>query len=370
VCYWTGGVFVICNYATRTRVVGTALVCEVLDFFDDWRPLGDLLDALGGRLGRQTARRMTDRMVGVSLLQRSDRPHSRAEAAMAAWATWNPAAGLFHALTRNVPVIDPRVRRRWMLDEARRSPPPPPVRPVAGAPVIELPAPVLEGEFAGVLTARRTWRRFSRGAVPLEALATLTGLTAGIQAWRTLPGRLGEIPLKTYPSGGARHPLELYVFARDVRGLERGLYHYAADRHVLERLPARAGRRRVEDYLPRQYWFEPAGVVVFFTAVFARTRWRYRFARAYRAILAEAGHACQTFCLVATHLGLAPFCSMALADSRIEADLGIDGISEAVLYAAGAGLRPARESAGSSPPDLPARPVRPNLALRPGRRPR
>lgn len=48
----------------------------------------------------------------------------------------------------------------------------------------------------------------------------------------------------------------------------------------------------------------------------------------------------QTFCLVATWLGLAPFCSMALADSRIEADLGIDGVSESVLYAAGVGTLP------------------------------
>ena len=34
------------------------------------------------------------------------------------------------------------------------------------------------------------------------------------------------------------------------------------------------------------------------------------------------------------------FCSLALADSRIEHDLEIDGINEAVLYAAGVGTRP------------------------------
>jgi len=31
---------------------------------------------------------------------------------------------------------------------------------------------------------------------------------------------------------------------------------------------------------------------------------------------------------------------MALADSLVEADIGIDGISESVLYAAGAGMPP------------------------------
>ena len=80
--------------------------------------------------------------------------------------------------------------------------------------------------------------------------------------------------------------------------------------------------------------------MVFMTAVFARTRWKYDYARAYRAVLIEAGHLCQTFCLTATRLGVAPFCTMAFADSKIENALGIDGISESVIYVAGAGWRP------------------------------
>ena len=78
---------------------------------------------------------------------------------------------------------------------------------------------------------------------------------------------------------------------------------------------------------------------MFFAALYERYQWKYADARAYRATLIEAGHQCQTFCLVATWLGLAPFCSMALDDSRIEQDLGIDGVSEIALYAAGVGAR-------------------------------
>jgi nitroreductase len=76
------------------------------------------------------------------------------------------------------------------------------------------------------------------------------------------------------------------------------------------------------------------------TAVFGRMEWKYPSPRAYRDVLLEAGHFCQTFCLVATSLGLAPFCTGALADSIIERDLGLDGVSESVLYACGAGTRP------------------------------
>ena len=49
---------------------------------------------------------------------------------------------------------------------------------------------------------------------------------------------------------------------------------------------------------------------------------------------------CQTFLLAATALGLAPFCTMAIDDARGETTLGGDGVTEAVLYAAGAGARP------------------------------
>jgi hypothetical protein len=75
--------------------------------------------------------------------------------------------------------------------------------------------------------------------------------------------------------------------------------------------------------------------------VFDRQLWRYPYSRAYRAALVEAGHVCQTFCLTAVSLQLAPFCLMGLADSVIEKDLHIDGIGEAVVYAAGVGRPPA-----------------------------
>ena len=79
------------------------------------------------------------------------------------------------------------------------------------------------------------------------------------------------------------------------------------------------------------------------TAVFERSMWKYHMGRAYRVVTLDAGHLCQTLCLVATWLGLAPFCTAALKDTLIEQDLGIDGIRESVLYVAGVGLPLVRE---------------------------
>ena len=143
---------------------------------------------------------------------------------------------------------------------------------------------------------------------------------------------------------GARHPIEAYVVVRDVEGLRQGIYHYAADRHALERIGRPVSADRMRAYLPNSGYFADASVMVFFTAVYERIMWRYPYPRAYRAALVEAGHVCQTFCLAATWLDLAPYCIMGLADSLIESDLGIDGITESVLYAAGVGRRPGRSA--------------------------
>jgi SagB-type dehydrogenase family enzyme len=132
----------------------------------------------------------------------------------------------------------------------------------------------------------------------------------------------------------------VYVLARRVDGLRPGLYHYASDRHRLELLKAGATARQIPRYLPTQWWFGSAAALMVMTAVFPRVQWKYQHPRAYRFVFTEAGHLCQTFCLTATWLGLAPFCTMALADSRIERDLGIDGVTESVLYVAGVGARP------------------------------
>jgi SagB-type dehydrogenase family enzyme len=190
-----------------------------------------------------------------------------------------------------------------------------------------------------VLLKRRTWRRFANRPVDLKTLSVLLGLTSGIQSW-VMSVNDEKVAIKTSPSGGARHAIELYALVLRVRGLRRGLYHYACADHELHLLEPGGNARIVEKYLPTQWWYKPAAAIVFFSAVFPREQWRYSYPRAYRALLLEAGHLCQTFCLTATWLGLAPFCTMALADSRIENDLKLDGITESVLYAAGVGSRP------------------------------
>jgi SagB-type dehydrogenase family enzyme len=276
----------------------------------------------------------------VTLLERSRQANDARPDAFAIWKDWSPAASFLHFSTKDAHApIEPEDSLRELRQRARIRPMPSSVKSYPRARQFRLPPPEREGEFPDVLLARRTWREFSRSPVPLEKLATLLGLSFGVQSRLRVRG-IGSVALKTSPSGGARHPIETYVLALRVKGLPSGLYHYAAGTHRLELLRRGATPAEVVHYLNGQWWFGGAAAVVLMTAVFARTQWKYPAPRAYRIVLIDAGHVCQTFCLVATWLGLAPFCTMAFADSRIETALRIDGVAESMLYAAGVGMPP------------------------------
>jgi SagB-type dehydrogenase family enzyme len=351
VCYWEKDRFILHNYATGIRASATPLAVEILELCEDWRPASAFAADLRA-LDSTVLATVLSALVEQSLLERSDRPVPLASALYAQWNGWRPAAAFFHAATRDMRYadatsVDALLRRK----SAGGNPPPSPLKRSRDAKggsrqAIALAPPVASaatapGDLQHALKTRRTWRQFGSAPIGGDQLATLLGMTWGVQQWMHVDG-FNWMPLKTSPSGGARHSIEAYVYARRVTGLRRGWYHYDPDSHALSAVGTGAGRRprKISAYLPTQRWYDDAAVLIAMTAIFERAQWRYGYARAYRSILAEAGHLAQTFCLLATALDLAPFCSMALADSVIERDIGVDGVSESVVYATGVGQKP------------------------------
>lgn len=351
----------VCNYATRVTTQANPLVCEILYACNGWRSIDEISSRItSGRLLPD----IIERLVLLSLLERSDRRPDPRVVAMSTLDVWNPEAGFFHSSTKDVPFASPTKLRRQARAAGKGPPMPPAVKRYPGAPSMSLPPPDAESLFTDVLLARRTSRRYSSAVVASSELATLLGLSLGVQQWASTLA--GEMPLKTSPSGGARHPIEGYVVVRAVEGLKSGIYHYRADRHVLERIRGAVPLSRMRQYVPQSGYFANASAMVFLTAVFGRQLWRYPYSRAYRAALIEAGHVCQTFLLTATSLGLAPYCVLGLADTLVEEDLGIDGITESVLYCAGVGRPPkGRRSAPLTRGELA---VRDNPGILPSRR--
>jgi SagB-type dehydrogenase family enzyme len=337
VCYWQDEGFILHDFASGARFRAAPVTCDLLDFFGGGRSLAELY-AARPHYSRASLRSGVRQLLRHGLLHLRNGREKKSP--MAVWELWNPAAGFFHFSTKDQPYADqPDETRLELRRLARTEPMPAAVKRYPRARTFGLPPPQEQGEFARVLLERRSWRRFGRDQIALGTLSTLLSLTARVRWWAELPG-LGKVAMKTSPSGGARHPLECYVVARRVRGLPAGIYHYAADVHRLERVRAGVTAREIAAWVPAQRHYGSAAALFVFTAVFRRSQWKYRTARAYRIVLLDAGHMGQTFCLVATALGLAPFCSTALADSRIERALGIDGVSESVLHLAGVGTRP------------------------------
>ena len=337
--YWQDGELVFENFALRTRISADPLVCSILHECGEWSSFRDITSCVTSYTESSILKTLKQ-LCENGLLERSDRKRDPRLEAMESWTTWNPAAGFFHFSTKDTEFASDQLAAFEELKRrAKRDPMPLPVKSYAKPSRTKLPRTGRNGEFPEVLKSRRTWRKYGRSPVPLKALAQVLELTFGIQGWVDVPG-LGKAALKTSPSGGDLHPIEAYVLAQRVKGLRRGTYHYNAVRHELEWIRDGIARRTLERNLGSQWWFAKGAFFVLMTAVFGRTRWKYEFPRVYRTILLEAGHLCQTFCLTATWLGLAPFCTIAQTDTRWEKWLGIDGVTESIVYVAGAGTRP------------------------------
>lgn len=119
---------------------------------------------------------------------------------------------------------------------------------------------------------------------------------------------------RPYPSGGAIHDLEVYLIVRRVQDLPAGAYRYAADRHVLEGLPARADALAIllQAAMRASAAAEPPHVLIKIASRFGRMSWKYR-SISYATTLKNVGVLYQTMYLVATAMGLAA-CALGSGD--------------------------------------------------------
>ena len=336
--YWRDGRLFFHNFARRLTVSAKPITSEVLGFFSHWRSCEEAIAHFADFTPR-SMRSAISQLVKQELLLVRGSPEAAQDCRIAKeWSAWLPE-GSFHFSTKDPQYAD---LSNWSDDRLKsilpKTPAPKIFKTVKEAEKMLLPTPTFpDSELIRVLLARKTHRQFSKEKLPLETVSQLLRLVWGVTDYLHSP-MLGKVLRKTSPSGGARHPEEVYLMALRVKGLRAGLYHYHPGHHYLERISTKATPEKAWLYCGRQRYVKDAAALFLMTAIFRRTMWKYGYARAYRVVLLDAGHLCQTFCLVATWLGLAPFCTAALKDTLIEHDLGIDGIRESVLYVAGVGF--------------------------------
>lgn len=199
---------------------------------------------------------------------------------------------------------------------------------------LKLPAPEAS-PLMQLLHARESCRSFSLRHLPAQSLSQILASAYGLTRTQHLDGA-GNIYLRTAPSAGGLFPLEIYTLAREVEGVADGLYHYNVRRHALELLKAGGWFAELDGALLMAPLVRGANLLLFLSAVFARTQKKYG-PRGYRYITLEAGHVAQNVCLSAIEQGLDTLCMGGYRDARLNHFLGLDGLHEAVVYSVAAG---------------------------------
>ena len=205
---------------------------------------------------------------------------------------------------------------------------------------VEMEQPEPRTALEESILARKSQRAYTGEPVSLEELSRLLFFTYG----RTGPKR----NLRPVASGGALYPLEFYVAARNVSGLEPGLYHYSVEHHKLDVLK----RGDCWDAVQRYVWLqdieaEKAAMVVVITAAFMRSTTKYKD-RGYRMVLMEAGEAAQNFALLCASHGLGACLLGGFLDDPLAELLGLDGVDEAPLLPIVVGRLPGGEEASAA----------------------
>jgi SagB-type dehydrogenase family enzyme len=335
--YWADGDLRIVNYLTRETFSANPIVLELIRFFFSPRTIRDAMLEFDSYTRESVGKAILKLIEAQLLLECGSAESARDDLLDSSWKPWLPAGG-FHFLTKDAPYVGGDWTIEQKMETIPGTPAPPQFKKIQGAESISLPCHEMETDsFFQTLHARRTQRKFSEEQAPLDSISKLLQTTWGVQGY-VESKYFGLLPLKTSPSAGARNPIEVYLMALKVKGLNPGLYHYDARGHALDKLSSEATPQMARAYCADQPYAARSAALFIMTGVFARTMWKYHHPRAYRVVLLDAGHLGQTFCLTATRMGLAPFSTAALEDSLIEEDLGIDGISESVLYVTGVGL--------------------------------
>jgi SagB-type dehydrogenase family enzyme len=234
--------------------------------------------------------------------------------------------------------------------------PPPAVRPPWPGKKIDLSplsagAAEVNSPYVKLLRERHSTRDFDdQQPITLAELAQFLESSARVQStWTSkldLDGGGPDVAFTTrpYPAAGSAYELELYLAVANCEGLERGFYHYDADRHALVPIAARAQELELL-FQGAEYAMDvpaPPQILITIAARFNRISWKYS-SIAYALILKDVGVLIQALYMMATDMGLGG-CAIGTGNIDLFAKMtGIDFHIEGPVgqFALGRGIQPA-----------------------------
>jgi SagB-type dehydrogenase family enzyme len=184
---------------------------------------------------------------------------------------------------------------------------------------IILPPPALTGDVSleKALYTRVSRRNFTNEPLSLAKVGQVLWAAQGVG----IDGVTGAS--RTAPSAGATHPMDIYLVAGNVAGLQPGLYRYEHTAHRL--LPVAEGdiRGSMANVALGQRFVAQAPASVILAAEYRRTTQRYG-ERGIRYVHMEVGHITQNIYLQAEALKLGAVAVGAFRDEELKSLLKID----------------------------------------------
>jgi SagB-type dehydrogenase family enzyme len=178
-------------------------------------------------------------------------------------------------------------------------------------------------------------------SVDLETITRLLFCAGGLTRSLRVDGQPHHF--RAAPSAGALYPIEIYLAATQVEGLEAGLYHFSPADLRLRGLRRGDWRMHLAKSAGMGSSILEARALLVMSAIFWRSAWKYR-ARAYRYCLWDSGTVLANLLAAANADGLQAEVVTCFADSQVEALIEVDGEREGVICVVALGrTAPARE---------------------------
>jgi SagB-type dehydrogenase family enzyme len=118
--------------------------------------------------------------------------------------------------------------------------------------------------------------------------------------------------------------------------MRKGLYHYNVKSHLLEELKVGDFSNIIANACLGQQFIATAAIVFVWSAIFARSKWKYN-QRAYRYVYLDCGHIAQNLALSTYSLNLASCQVGAFYDDEMNYIFELDGKKESIIYLSAVG---------------------------------
>ncbi len=324
------GEILVYNFLTKQAITCAASDIYWLTLAQEWTDVS-VIAANHEHIDPQSITEELMKLVEAGILLAEDTPNASTEAQYTESWELGPAAGMFHfTMLDNEFTSTTESVNRQKLRAAHD--PSPDLMWKNSRNAIQLPKQntLKTQQLFEVMSRRRSNRNTLNNAITLQEISECLFAGLGITGYTKTETAI--LPLKMTPSGGARNPFEAFVWARNVEGLEEGIYHYSAYDHSIERLDTEI-KHSVVDLMRGQDWAEDMPAIIFFVAVLRRTTWKYNDPNAYRVVMIEAGHIAQNMILACTGNDLTACPTAAIAHTQIAEMLGLNDIADTPVYA-------------------------------------